>query len=462
MAPSIFGGYDVRGIYPSELDESACLRLGAAFGQYLKQKSIDSCIVGHDNRESSESLARNFIEGLSKYAGVQVTDIGLAPTSTLCFALHNAAMCGGASITASHNPIQYNGVKFYGRHALPLFSDDLARVRKTFENGELGAAQAGAKVARAQFCDRHAEFAASKHKLARKLRVVADCGNSVCALVGPRMLRLLGCDVVELFCDLDGRYPNHLPDPHKRENYAKLSEKVVASGADLGVMFDGDGDRAGFVDEHGRIVDGDFVHIMLIRDLLQRKAGAQVVLDLRLSRAVFEDAAARGAKVTMSKAGRTAIHEEMDRLSADYGGEVTGHMSFEENGGNDDAFYATAKVMQVLSHSQKPLSHVISELPRYVSLPEMRIACPNERKFAVVEDVKRALWKDYKVNALDGVRVDFEKSWGLLRVSNTEPQITLRFEGETQAELEKVYDIFSRELSKNGIELPKLPQPEVI
>ena len=457
MSSSIFGGYDVRGIFPTELDEQAAQRIGAAFGTLLAQRSIPACIVGRDNRESSEALSRAFIEGLTTYAGINVIDIGLAPTSTLCFALSNNMQLAGASITASHNPIQYNGIKFYGRKALPLFSDDLARVKKAYESEEGPAkAEVPGKVTRATYNDRHAEFVASKHKLVRKFRVVVDCGNSVCGLVALKMFRLLGCEVVELFCESDGRYPNHLPDPHKRDNYAAITAKVIESKADFGVMFDGDGDRAGFVDELGGIVDGDYAHILLLRDLLARKPGATAILDLRLSLAVFEDAQARGAKVVMSKAGRMAIHEEMDLLSADYGGEVTGHISFADNAGNDDAFYSTARIAQILSQSQDSFSKIVAGLPHYHSIPEMRIACANERKFTVVDEVKKELWKSYKVNAIDGVRVDFEDSWGLLRVSNTEPQITLRFEGKTRPALEKVYAIFSAELSKHGIQLPKI------
>ena len=457
MASSIFGGYDVRGIYPPEINAAVAQKIGAAFGGLLIQKGITECIVSRDNRESSAEIASAFIDGLANYAGINVTDIGLAPTSTLCFALMSNPMTAGASITASHNPIQYNGIKFYGKKVLPLFSEDLAKVRKRFESDEsCQKVAAPGKVARASYTDKHAEYVASKVKLARKLKVVVDCGNSVCSLVCLKMFKLLGVETVELFCTLDGKFPNHLPDPHKRENYAAITEKVVASSADLGVMFDGDGDRAGFVDEKGGIVDGDFAHILLIRDLLTRKPDAIAVLDLRLSRAVFEDAQARGAKVVMSKAGRMAIHEEMDKLGADYGGEVTGHISFSENAGNDDAFYATAKMMQILSQSQDSFSKIVLGLPHYCSLPEMRIPCANDRKFHVVEEVKKALWKTYKVNALDGVRVDFDDSWGLLRVSNTEPQITLRFEGKTQEALAKVYAIFSTELSKNCVELPAL------
>lgn len=457
MSSSIFGGYDVRGIYPTELDEKAALRIGASFGTLLVQRGIPTCIVGRDNRESSEALSRAFIEGLTNYAGINVIDIGLAPTSTLCFALSSNMQMAGASVTASHNPVQYNGVKFYGRKALPLFSDDLARVKKAYESeNELEKTDVPGKVTRANYADRHAELVASRHKLGRKLKAVVDCGNSVCGLVALRMFKLLGCETVELFCESDGSYPNHLPDPHKRENYGAIAAKVRETKADFGVMFDGDGDRAGFVDEQGNIVDGDYAHILLIRDLLSHKPGATAILDLRLSLAVFEDASSRGAKVVMSKAGRMAIHEEMDKLDADYGGEVTGHISFAENAGNDDAFYSTARMAQILSQSQDPFSKIVSGLPHYFSLPEMRIPCANNRKFSVVEEVKKELWKSYKVNAIDGVRVDFEDSWGLLRVSNTEPQITLRFEGKTRPALEKVYAIFSAELSKNGVELPKI------
>jgi len=457
MSSSIFGGYDVRGIFPTELDEKAALRIGASFGALLVQRGVSTCIVGRDNRESSEALSRALIEGITTYAGINVIDIGLAPTSTLCFALSNNMQMAGASVTASHNPIQYNGVKFYGRKALPLFSDDLAKVRKNYESeDELVKANVPGKVTHITYVDRHAEFVASKHKLSRKFKVVVDCGNSVCSLVALKMFKLLGCETVELFCNLDGKYPNHLPDPHKRDNYGAIAAKVQETKADFGVMFDGDGDRAGFVDELGNIVDGDYAHVLLLRDLLSHKPGATAILDLRLSLAVFEDATARGAKVVMSKAGRMAIHEEMDKLTADYGGEVTGHISFADNAGNDDAFYSTAKMAQILSQSQDTFSKIVSGLPHYHSIPEMRIPCANEKKFAIVEEVKKELWKSYKVNAIDGVRIDFEDSWGLLRVSNTEPQITLRFEGKTRAALEKVYAIFSAELAKHDVKLQKI------
>ncbi len=455
---AIFGGYDVRGIYPSDLDEKAALRAGIAFGGFLKKSKLGHCIVGMDNRKSSKPLKEAMVRGLTEYCGIKVTDIGLAPTSTLCFALMEKPSWGGVSVTASHNPVQYNGMKFYSGNAMPLFSDELAWVKKEYEKTAAPKTQSTRQgnVAFSKMTDRHAAFAASRHKLKRKLKVAFDCGNSVCALVGPAMFRKLGCEVVELFCELDGSFPNHLPDPHKEENYPALVDAVKKNRADLGVMFDGDGDRAGFVDEKGRIVACDFANMLFIRDLLTRKKGAVAVLDLRLSRAVFEDASRHGGVAVMSKAGRMCIHEEMARIGADYGGEVTGHVSFAQNGSNDDAFFASARMAEIISKSDEPLSKIVDSLPRYFSPPEMRVGCPNERKFKVVEAVRRSLARKYPVNTLDGVRVDFEQSWGLLRVSNTEPQVTLRFEGKTKERLAEIFGIFETEMEKQGIALPKI------
>ncbi len=446
-------------MYPSELDEEKALRIGASFGAYLISRGVRTCIVGRDNRSSSESLANAFIEGITQSAGLGVLNIGLAPSSTLCFALMNNPQYAGASITASHNPVAYNGIKFYNKGLVPLSAEELAFVRTEFErNAERPKAARPGNVENGSYNGQHAAYVAAKHRPGKKIKVVVDCGNSVCSLVALPMLGEMGIETVPLFCEPDGRFPNHLPDPHKRENYAAISEKVVEEGADLGIMFDGDGDRAGFCDESGEIIEGDFVHIMFLRNLLSRKKGAVAVLDLRLSRAVFEEVKLLGGKAVMSKAGRMAIHEEMGRLNADYGGEVTGHISFAENGGNDDAFWSAALLIRILSESNQPVSRIISMLPHYESLPELRIPCPNEKKFSIVESAKAALTKEYpgKVSSLDGARLDINRAWGLVRVSNTEPQITLRFEGNTKKDLEDIYAVFVRILGNEGVELPSI------
>lgn len=464
MAKNVFGGYDVRAIYKSELDEEAARKIGVAFGGFLQKKGVKTCFLGRDNRESSESLSKSFIEGLLS-TGTNVVDIGQAPSSTLCFALMLNMDCGGASITASHNPVQYNGVKFYSKNVMPLFAQELAQVKAAYEADESPNGNSGARAENglnrgvlrsASFLQRHIDFIASRNKLSRKLKVALDCGNSVCGLVAPALFQKMGCETVELYCDLDGKFPNHLPDPHNGKNYARLSQVVRETNSDIGVMFDGDGDRAGFCDEAGNIVEGDFSHILLLRDLLARKKGAIAVLDLRLSRAVFEDAVKRGGKAVMSKAGRMAIHEHMATLGADYGGEVTGHISFEENGGNDDAFYSAARMAEIISKQKMPFSKLVEGLPRYCSMPEIRLSCPNERKFGLVEEVKAGLSKKYEVNCMDGVRVDLPSGWGMLRVSNTEPQVTLRFEGNTPADLAEIYGVFGREMKAAGLPLPPL------
>ena len=225
---TVFGGYDVRGIYPADLDEKAALKVGIAFGDFLKKTKVNHCIVGMDNRKSSKPLKEALVSGLAGYCGINVTDIGLAPTSTLCFALMENSSQAGVSITASHNPVQYNGMKFYSRNALPLFSGELAWVKRKYEKNaapKKPMARPG-NVAYSEMTDRHAAFAASRHKLKRKLKVVLDCGNSVCAIVGPAMFAKLGCEVVELFCGLDGSFPNHLPDPHNEGNYPALVSAV--------------------------------------------------------------------------------------------------------------------------------------------------------------------------------------------------------------------------------------------
>lgn len=300
MAFSIFGGYDVRAVYPSQIDGGKARRVGAAFGKFLEEKSVGTCMVSRDNRASSELLQSAFIEGLAKHATVDAVNIGLAPSSTLCFALLQNPSYAGASITASHNPVKYNGIKFYSPGAVPLFAGELAKVKESYEEisenigkknkinkNSFAAGKPVGKTKGKNFNAEHAEYCARHHKVSRKLKVVVDCGNSVCALVGPQMLEKMGCDVAPLFCELDGSFPNHLPDPHRRENYSALREKVAEERADFGVMFDGDGDRAGFVDEKGGIIDCDFVHTIFLRDLLAKKKGAVAILDLRLSRAVF-------------------------------------------------------------------------------------------------------------------------------------------------------------------------------
>lgn len=451
---SIFKGYDIRGIYKEQLDEQIASNIGKAFATLLikKKPKGKTVIVGRDNRSSSLSLKKAFSDSLH-FAGFDVMDIGIISTSLIQYGASTQKVAGAVMITASHNPAQYNGFKMYYKN-LPLASKDMELLEKIYNSGKFLSFGKQGHESSKELETSYISDVLKRTQIRRKLRVVIDSGNGTCGKVAHELLSKMGCDVISIFEDMESAFMNHVADPHNPANMKWLQAEVINKRADLGIAFDGDGDRAGFVDELGRIIREDDVSILFLRHELSRNKGA-IVYDLRLSKGVPEEVKKFKGKPIMSKAGRIAIRQNLIANKALFGGEVSGHYFFSDHFGFDDGIYAGAKMCEIASGLNEKLSKTIAKLPHYPSTPEIRLHVPNERKFQVVENVKKQLLKKYKkkVLTIDGVYLNLEHSWGLLRVSNTEPAITLRFEGENKKALKEVFGIFQALLKKEKISL---------
>ncbi len=444
--PHIFRAYDVRGKVEEDLTPEVFRLIGRAYASLIRQKGEGTIALGQDNRVTSTDLKAAFAEGVLA-AGVSIVDIGLSPTPVLYFATAHWNLDGGANVTGSHNPIEYNGVKMVHTGAVPLTEEEIQGLRaaiagRRFERGS------GSLTSR----DPREEYFATLQrlvKLERRLKVVVDCGNGVAGLYAPELLRRLGCEVVELYCELDGRFPNHLPDPEMPENIRDLQARVIVERADLGLAYDGDADRMGLVDEKGRRHEADLILILLARDLLARRPGVKILFDVKSSQRLVEDIRAHGGVPVMYKTGHSLLKRKMREEGILLGGEVSGHMFFAENYyGVDDGILASAKVLELFSQTPGPVSARFDALPHLYATPELKAPCPDEEKFRVVEELVREFKAKYETIDIDGARILFPGGWGLVRASNTNPYLTLRFEARTSEELEKMKRIVFEALAR--------------
>ncbi|MBI2152287.1 MAG: phosphomannomutase/phosphoglucomutase [Candidatus Rokubacteria bacterium] len=457
LNPHIFRAYDVRGKVGSDITPEVFRQVGRAYGTLICRsggkpragREINAgkqIALGQDNRLSSAELTAAFAEGVLA-AGVSIVDIGLAPTPILYFATAHWNLDGGANVTGSHNPVTDNGVKMVHAGAVPLTEDEIQDLRRVIEaqDFETGAATVSQRNPKEDYIGAVAE----RVRVARRLKVVVDAGNAVAALYGPELLRRLGCEVIELYCELDGRFPHHLPDPEVEENMRDLMARVVEVKADLGIAYDGDADRMGLVDDKGRRHEADLILILLARDLLTRHPGAKVVFDVKSSQTLVDAISAAGGVPVMHKTGHSHLKRKMREDGILLGGEVSGHMFFAENYyGVDDALLASAKLIEIAARGSEPLSAQFDAIPHLHATPELKAPCPDAEKFRVVEELARYFKGRYETIDIDGVRVIFPGGWGLVRASNTNPHLTLRFEARTKAQLDEmkrlVFDALAR------------------
>jgi phosphomannomutase/phosphoglucomutase len=432
--PHIFRAYDVRGLVGDDVNPRVFRLVGQAYGTLVRRRGGRSVAVGQDNRTSSEGLKAAFVAGVLS-AGLDVVDIGLTPTPVLYFAAAHWRLDGGANITGSHNPVAYNGVKMVHAGAAPLSEEEIQALRAMIERGDLETGQ-GALTARSPRAD-YLEAVAGLARPGRRLTVVVDAGNGVAGGWAPEVLRRLGCEVVELYCESDGSFPNHLPDPEEPENVRALQARVLALGADLGLAYDGDADRVGVVDERGRRHEADVILALLARDLLGRHPGAKIVFDVKCSQALIEDIAAHGGVPVMWKTGHSLLKRKMREEGILLGGEVSGHMFFAEGYyGVDDGILASAKIVEIAARGAGTVSALFDSVPHRCATPELKAPCPDGEKFRVIEELAREFSRRYQTIDIDGARVLFPGGgWGLVRASNTNPYLTLRFEAHTEAEI---------------------------
>jgi phosphomannomutase / phosphoglucomutase len=436
MNPAIFREYDIRGLAEKDFNREFALLLGKAHGTIIRENGGKRVAVGQDCRSTSDAYAEAVIAGLAS-TGLHVYDIGVCPTPLLYFSLFHLDLDGGIQVTASHNPSEYNGFKLcVGKDT--LYGEQIQHVRVRMETNDFQE-KPGGTVERYEIIPPY-----QKHllqdvpKLARPINVVVDAGSGVGGPIAPPIFRQLGCTVWEIACIPDGRFPLHHPDPTVPENLAMLIEKVRAEQADVGIAYDGDADRIGTVDEKGNILWGDELLILFSRDVLQRNPNAVIISEVKCSQRLYDDIAKNGGKPIMWKAGHSLLKAKMKETHALLAGEMSGHMFFKERYfGYDDAIYASLRLLEILAQSGQRLSALLSDLPKSVSTPEIRVDCPDEKKFAIAERATEYFRKHYDVIDLDGVRIQFPEGWGLIRASNTQPALVLRFEAESAEKLKE-------------------------
>jgi phosphomannomutase len=436
LSPTIFKAYDVRGIVPSTLTEEVAEALGRAFGTMARKEGEQAVAVGRDGRLSGPSLSAALVRGLVA-SGVDVIDIGMVTTPMLYFAA-NTLCNSGIQVTGSHNPKDYNGFKMVlaGR---AIYGDEIQALRQLIESAGWDRPEAPGKVRNVNVFAPYRDRIKGDIKLARPLKIVVDCGNGVAGASAPEIYRAIGCEVIEIFSEVDGNFPNHHPDPSKPENLRDLIAKLKETGADLGLAFDGDGDRLGIITKGGNNIFPDRQMMLFARDVLSRVPGAPILYDVKCTQRLGPAIAAAGGRPVMYKTGHSLIKAKMKELNAPLGGEMSGHIFFKERWyGFDDGTYAGCRLLEIVSRSPDP-SKVLDELPTSYSTPELNVPCAEgEPPRVVAELVKKAHFPSAQVSTIDGLRVDWPDGFGLVRASNTTPVLVLRFEGQTQEAMHRI------------------------
>jgi len=437
MNPSVFREYDIRGVVGTDIMEVDVERLGRAWGTYLARRQVTDVLVGYDTRASSPAFRDAMVRGLMA-TGRHVIDIGTVVTPLFYWARVHYNVDGGVMITASHNPAAFNGFKL----ALgpgTIYGEEIQVVRRLMEDGPF--VQAEGSWERRDPVPAYIAMLADKITLGpRPLKVVVDAGNGTAALFAEEIMKAYGVKtVIPLYCTPDPTFPHHHPDPVVAKNLADLIRTVKAERADVGIAFDGDGDRIGVVDDEGHILWGDQLMILFWREILPRYPGARAIIEVKCSKTLVDEVARLGGRPEFFKTGHSLIKARMREVGAVFTGEMSGHMFFaDEYYGFDDALYAAGRLLRILSHSDRPLSLLLAEVPRLCSTPEVRVDCPDEEKFLVVQELRRRFQARYPVVDVDGVRVNYPFGWGLVRASNTQPALVVRAEADSDTHLSDI------------------------
>jgi len=437
VSPLIFREYDIRGTVGEDLTFEVAKLIGRGFATYLQEKGLKNIVVGRDCRLSSDNLFNSLAEGLLE-SGCNVVDIGIVPTPLLYFALFHLNPDGGIMITGSHNPPDFNGFKLcVGKDT--IFGDEIQKVAKIIQKGSFTKGK-GILQHYSTIIDEYKNHIANIIKLGKRIpKVVIDAGNGTASVVAVDLLKSLGAEVIPLFCEMDGNFPNHHPDPTIPKYLVDLIQKVKDTESDVGIAYDGDADRIGVVDEKGEIIWGDKLLLIFSRDLLKRKPNSKVIYEVKCSMLLEKDIIRHKGIPIMWKAGHSLMKGKMKETKAELAGEMSGHIFFaDEYFGYDDAIYASCRLLRILSNTEEALSTFLSDLPITYSTPEIRIECADEIKFQVIERLHKELAEQLKIITIDGVRVEFEDGWGLVRASNTQPVLVLRFEATSEKRLEEI------------------------
>ena len=436
MNTHIFREYDIRGVVGKDLTDQTVLELACAFGTFFQKQGARRVSLGRDARESSTRFRDLMVQGLNE-TGCDVLDVGLVPTPVLYFTLFTQGVDAGVMITGSHNPTDNNGFKVcLGKST--IFGPQVLEIRDIALSGSFHKGNGSVEV-RNVLPQYHKHIVTGIRMGPRRLKVIVDAGNGVGGFVGAPLYRELGCSVVELFCAPDSRFPNHHPDPTVVENMKFAVSALQEQGADLAIAFDGDGDRIGVVDERGHLVWGDQLMVIFSRDILKQHPGSTIIAEVKCSQTLFDDIRNHGGNALMWKVGHSLIKAKMKEEGAALAGEMSGHLFFADRYfGYDDAMYAGARLLEILSSTDQPLSNLLASLPRTVYTPEIRLDCPDAKKFDVVRALTGDFRRTHQVIDVDGARIIFEHGWGLVRASNTQPVLVMRFEADSEEHLETI------------------------
>lgn len=434
LNPAIFREYDIRGVADTELLSADVAGLGRALGTLLRRKAGRRINLGRDCRLSSPRLHEALLEGLLA-SGCEVTDIGVVPTPVLYYSAVHLEADGAVMITGSHNLSEFNGFKTV-RGSGTIHGEEIQEVRRLIEARDFMSGHGSHRMV--DVISPYLGEIAGQFKFERRIKVVADAGNGTAGPLMHQLFKRLNCEVTELFFDMDGRFPNHHPDPTVPANLKQLQEAVRSQKADLGIAFDGDADRLGAVDENGGVIYGDMLMLIYGREILTRKPGATFIGEVKCSQVLYDELRRLGGNPIMYRTGHSLIKAKMKQEHAELAGEMSGHMFFADRYfGYDDALYAACRLLEIVSQSGQPLSAQLAGLPKMVSTPEIRVDCPDESKFQVVERIAAHFRRAYNVIEIDGVRILFDRGWGLVRASNTQPVLVLRFEAQEEGLLKK-------------------------
>ncbi|HOP86189.1 MAG TPA: phosphomannomutase/phosphoglucomutase [Syntrophorhabdaceae bacterium] len=446
MNKEIFREYDIRGMVEKDLTDDVVRNIGRAFATYMKDRGKKNASVGRDGRLSSEHLKNLIVEGMVE-SGLNVTDLGQCPTPLFYFSLFNMDVDGGIMVTGSHNPPEFNGFKVaFGKTT--LFGEEIQDLRKIIEEQRF-TSQAGSFKEYKNIVEDYYNFLRGNIKINKTFKIVVDAGNGVAGTVAVPIMREFKQDVIDIFCDVDGHFPNHFPDPTVEKNLVALKETVLKNKADVGIGYDGDGDRIGVIDNEGNVIWGDYLIIIFARDIFKERQGAYFVSEVKCSKNLFEDIERNGGRPVMWKAGHSLIKQKMKELNAVLGGEMSGHMFFADRFfGYDDAIYASLRFIEIMEKDGRPVSEFLRDLPKLYSTPEIRVDCPDNVKFQVVKNLTEYYRKKYNIIDIDGVRVLMDDGWGLVRASNTQPVLVLRFEAETPEALKRIQNIVEDDLKR--------------
>ncbi len=447
MNSEIFREYDIRGIAGKDMTEDDVVLIGKGVGTFLKERGHSNLSVGRDCRLTSDLYSKKIIEGLIS-TGCSVVDINVCPTPVFYFSIKHLALEGGVMITASHNPKEYNGFKL----CIDLDSihgNDIQKIlaiinKQSFAHGK-------GSLSSKNIIPSYTEYIEKNINISRQIKVGVDAGNGTAGVVAVPILKNLKCEVHDIYCDMDGTFPNHEADPTVAKNMKDIIALVKEKGLDLGIGYDGDGDRIGVVDEKGNMIFGDQLIIIFSREILSRKPGATFISEVKCSKTMYDDIKKHGGRGIMWKTGHSLIKKKMKEEKAEFAGEMSGHMFFADRYlGFDDAIYASCRLIEILADTGKSISELLSDVPKTYSTPEIRVECPDNKKFNVVKKVTEYFRKKYNVIDIDGVRVLFDDGWGLVRASNTQPALVLRFEAMSEKRLSEIRNLVESVLADLG------------